>query len=116
ERAEVGGRGGLDERAGVKAQEGSAPRHVDALPEGAVDRGQEAEQEQRDGERAGGERGTRLLAKQVADDEMQVLQRAPPAVTDSTSTPFSRCRTRRARSAASGSWVTISTVFPWSRT
>src|SRR5262249_61555568 len=89
---------------------------IHALLEGAVDRRQDAEQEQRDRERPGGERGARLLPEQIADDQVQVLHRAPLAVTDSTSTPFSRWRTRRARSAASGSCVTISTVLPWSRT
>ena len=92
----------------------SAPA-TSAPAEGEVDGGQDAEEEQRHREGADGQERAHLLARQVGEDEAQVLHRAASAAAASTSTPLSRCSTTSARSAARGSWVTMSMVFPCSR-
>src|SRR6185295_14254346 len=70
------------------------------------------EQEEGDEDREQRERRAHLAAPQALPDQRQVLHAGTPS---STSTPFSRCSVRRARSAARGSCVTITIVLPCSR-
>ena len=51
------------------------------------------------------------VLQQQAEEEHRGRQ-AGQAARSSTSTPFSRCTSRRARAAALGSWVTITMVLP----
>ena len=115
---QVGERQRLDQAGASDHHQAVGAGDVDALPEARAHRGQQAEQEHRHRERADRERRADLLALQVGEEQRQVLHDATSALPcpASTSTPFSRCRSALARSAARGSWVTIRIVLPRSET
>ena len=81
---------------------------LDAERERVADRHQDAEQQERDEDRQQREGRAELAPPDVLPDERQEFHAAMlPA-----STPLSRCSVRRARSAACGSWVTMTMVLP----
>ena len=77
-----------------------------------ADRHQDPEQQERDEDRQQREGGADLAPPHVLPDQRQELHAGTPS---SSSTPFSRCSVRLARSAACGSCVTITIVLPCSR-
>ena len=97
----------LDHRHLVDRQQAPLAGELDPDAEAGPDRHEEAEEEEGDGDREEGEGGADLPAHEVPPEEGKVLH----AACASTSMPLSMWRTRRARSAASGSWVTMITVF-----
>src|SRR5205085_11929165 len=95
---------------------------VRAPPEGALYDREEREQKQRDREGADRENEPDFFAEEIGQNQAAEVHAAPPASAPwrswlpSTSRPFSRCSSRSASLATTGSWVTIRTVLPNSRT
>src|SRR5262249_28111182 len=80
---------------------------------------QKGEKEQRHGERAYRQNEPYFFAEQIGENQSREFHATPPAIAfscaslpPSTRTPFSRCTVVCARSATTGSCVTISTVLP----
>src|SRR6476659_8090806 len=106
----IGDRQQLDEADLVHQHKAIYTRDLDAHRERVLHHHQEAVEHERDEDGGEGEDRPHLPAKQVPPDEWQVLH-----ATVSISSPFSRCKTCVARSAACGSCVTMMMVLPCSR-
>ena len=89
----------------------SSPAMSTPKRERGADRHQQAEQQEGDEDREQREDRADLLPPEVVPEQRQELH----AAASSSSTPFSRCSVRLARSAARGSCVTITIVLPCSR-
>src|SRR5207249_3886352 len=100
----------LDEADLVHHHQPIDARHFDAHRKRRTNGHQKRVQQERHENRQQRKRCPNLAPEQVPPDERQ-----EPHTTVSISTPFSRWTVRVARSAACGSCVTITIVFPWSR-
>src|SRR6185437_14434198 len=111
----VGKRQGLDDGNTIDDYQAISACNLHTSAECCFYNSKEAKEHQRNRERADRERQPQLLAKQVGKHQSAELHRAPPEKASnfpaSTRTPLSRWSVTSARSATTGSCVTISTVF-----
>src|SRR5205807_4508835 len=95
----------LRERDARQGHHAGAAYEVSARTEDRVQGLQQSEQQKRHDHRQDGENGPRFLAEQVGNNKAGTGHTAYlQAAACSSNWPFSRCRVRRANSAAFGSW------------
>src|SRR6185436_18901327 len=97
-----------DQRDLVAGDEPGHASELDRLLQRVEHAAERAEQEHRHHHAQGGEDGAALVAAEIDQHQPEEAHARPPPL---VSTPLSSCTTRPARSAACGSWVTITMVF-----
>src|SRR6266404_7200332 len=114
----IGKRNRIDDGRPIDNHEPVRACDIGSAPERVPHHCKKREQEQRYGERANGQDQPHFFAEEICENQPGEFHATPPAMAfcgsllPSTSTPFSRCSVVCARSATTGSWVTINTVFP----
>src|SRR5882724_6455090 len=114
----IGKRNRIDDGRPIDNHESVRACNIGSAPERVPYHCKKREQEQRYGERANRQNQPHFFAEEICKNQPGEFHATPPAMAfcgsllPSTSTPFSRCSVVCARSATTGSWVTMSTVFP----